>query len=291
VRKILKNRALVMTILGMAIMAQSVLWEYVRVEPTYRFIVEPWSLRGYELTQGLVIAAAAIGIAIFTLLVVRGVIKETLLSSGLAVGAGVAFAVVITIMSNPNDVKMPFPIHVGLSVIGAVVVVALLEGFIPKEWDRRRRLTRIGMWLAAAIVLLFGVVGPILKSEQPFWIFVAVAGIVVGALALFRPPAELAGFRWIINSIVAVWMMSLAMSASLRQALQVEQLAQGNGDISGKLLDLQITSGVLLAWLGGLIGFIGAVGLWANRRDQIIAHDRARQQQEAARESEEQLTA
>jgi hypothetical protein len=273
----------------MLIMAASVLWEYVRVEPTYRFVIEPWSLRGYELSQGLVIAAGAIGIAILTLLISRGVIKETLASSATAIGFVALGGVVLAILADAKEVKMPFPVHVALAAIGGVVTIALLERFIPEEWQKRRRLARFGMWLVGFVVLLFGVVGPLLQNEQPFWVFVALAGVMLGGLVLFRPPAQLAGLRMTINAIVAIWIMSMTMAASLRQALMEQQFEQ-NG-ISASILDLQITSGVLIAWFGGLLGFVGAVGLWAKRRDQIIAHERARKQQAAARESQEQLTA
>lgn len=288
-RKILKNRALVLTIVGMALMVQSVLWEYVRVKPTYRFIVEPWSLRGYELTQGFVIAAIAFGIAVLAVLVSRGIVKETRTSSAIAIAVLIAYAVVVTILADARDVKMPFIVSVLLAVVAAVVAVALLEGFIPKEWRKRRRLTRAGIWLVSFVVLMFGVLRPLLTDEQPFWVFVLIAGVVVGALALFRPPTELAGRRMLINSITAIWVMSMTMSASLRQALLAAQLEQS--DISAQLLDLQITSGVLIAWFGGLLAFVGAVGMWAKRRDQIIAHERARKQQAAAAESSAQLTA
>lgn len=288
-RKILKNRALVLTIVGMAIMAQSALWEYVRVEPTYRFIVEPWSLRGYEVTQGLVIAAMSLGIAVFAVLVVRGVIKETIGSAAIGVTISLAYAVAVAILADARPVKMPFIVHILLSIVAAVVGVALLERFIPKLWKQRRRLARSGIWLVSFLVILFGVVGPLLQNERPFWVFILLAGVIVGALALFRPPTELAGLRWVINSIVAVWVMSMTMSAGLRQALQGAQLEVG--EASAQLRELQVTSGVLLAWFGGLVAFTGAVGMWAKRRDQIIAHERARKQQEAAQESERQLTA
>jgi hypothetical protein len=82
--------------------------------------------------------------------------------------------------------------------------------------------------------------------------------------------------------------MSMTMSASLRVTLDQAQLdATG---LTAEIKNLQITSGVLWARFGGLVAFVGAVGLWAQRRDEIIAVERARKQQEAARESESQLS-
>lgn len=287
-RKFLKNRPLVLTVLGMAIMAQSIAWEYVRVEPTYRFLVEPWSIRGYDVTQGLVIATGAVVIAVMAVLLSYGNLKETLTHSIIGVAVLVGFGVVAAILTDAKDVKVPFVVHVFLAIVAAVVIRSQLEGFIPESWSKRRRAARFGIWLAGFLVALFAIIGPLLQNEQPFWIFIAVGGSIMGALALFRPPEALAGRRMVINGIVAIWVMSMAMSASLRVTLDRAQFDL-NG-ISADVKNLQITSGVLWAWLGGLVAFVGAVGLWAQRRDEIIAIERALKQQEAARESEAQLS-
>lgn len=288
VRKFVKNRPLLLTTLGLVIMAQSIFWEYVRVEPTYRFLIQPWSLRGYELTQGIVIAVSALVVAAVAVLLSYGIIKETLIHLVVAVAVLVVFAVVVAVLADAKDVKMPFAIRVILSLIGAVVIKALLTRFVPESWGKRRRFAQAGLWLVGFLVTLFAFVGPLLRDEQPFWIFVAVAGVVIGALALFRPPQQLAGWRMVINGIVSIWVMSMTMAASLRVTLQQQQF-DVNG-LSAKVQDLQITSGVLWAWFGGLMAFAGAVGMWARRRDEIIAFERAHKQQEAARESERQLS-
>ena len=287
-RKFLKNRPLALTVIGMFIMAQSIAWEYVRVKPNFRFLIDPWSFRGYEVTQGVVIAATAVVIAVLAVLLSYGILKETLAHSIIGVATLVGFAVVVAIITDANDVKIPFIIHIILSVVGAVVIRSLLEDFIPESWSKRRRATRIGIWLAGFLVTLFAVAGPLLQNEQPFWIFIAVAGLIMGALAVFRPPQALAGWRMLINGIVAIWVMSMTMSASLRVTLEQAQL--DTTGLTAEVKNLQITSGVLWAWFGGLVAFVGAVGLWAKRRDEIIAVERARKQQEAARESESQLS-
>lgn len=286
-RNLRKNTPLVLTLLGLAIMAQSVAWEYVRVDPTYRFLIDPWSLRGYELAQGVVIAVGAVVIGILAILLSKGILKETVTHSAIGAGLFVVFGVVAAILTDAPAVKMPFTIHVILSLVGAVVVRSLLEGFIPELWTKRRRLARYGMLTVGFLVTLFGIVGPLLQNERPLWVFIVVAGVFLGALALFRPPAALAGWRTVINGIVIIWVTSMTMSASLRVTLDRAQFDL-NG-ISSDVKNIGITSGVLLAWFGGLIAFIGAVGMWAKRRDEIIAFERAQQQQAAARESEAQL--
>jgi hypothetical protein len=268
-------------------------WEHkvrkiLRNEPTYRFIVEPWSLRGRELTQGFVIAAIALGLAVFAVLLSRGIIRESRVSSAIGVGALVAYITAVAFMADVRDVEMVFFVQIVLSAIGAVAIVSALQIFIPEDWNKRGRAARLGLWLAILAVIQFGVVGPIFSGARPFWMFIAMAAVVLAGLALLRPPTELAGRRMLINGIVGIWIMSMSMSAGLRQALHAAQTENGT---PAQLLDLQITSGVLLTWFGGLLAFAGAVGMWAKRRDQIIAHERAQQQQEAAAESTAQLSA
>ena len=291
VRKFLKNRPLAITVLGMAIMAQSIAWEYVRVEPTYRFLIDPWSMRGYELTQGIVIAVGAVIIALLAILLSYGVLKETLVHSFIGVAVLIVFGVVASSLADTKGVDAPFIVHIFLSLIGAVVLRSLLEGFIPEAWSKRRRWTRIGLWLAGFLITLFAIVGPLLKNERPLWVLIVVAGGILGALALFRPPRALAGWRMVINGIMVIWVISMTMAATLRVTLDNAQFdLSGSSGISADVKNLQITSGVLLAWFGGLVAFVGAVGMWARRRDEIIAVERAHKQQAAARESEAQLS-
>jgi hypothetical protein len=288
VKKFSKNRPLTLTVIGLAIMAQSIAWEYVRVEPTFRFLVDPWSIRGYDVPQGIVIAVGAIVIALLAVLLSYGVLNETRAHSIFGVSLVVGFGIVASVVADANDVEVPFGVLVLLAIGGGVVMRVLLESRLPDQWSKRRRAARTGLWVTGFLITLFVIARPLLRNEQPLWVLVAVAGVILGALAIFRPPKELAGWRMVINAIVAIWVMSMTMSASLRVTLNQAQL--DTTGLSAEIKNLQITSGVLLAWLGGLIAFVGAVGMWAKRRDEIIAFERARKQQEAARQSESQLS-
>lgn len=287
-KQFIKNKPYVLTIVGLLMMAQSILWEYVRVRPDFRFLIEPWSQRGYEVSQGFVIASGAVLIAVIATLTVAGIIKETKLHGAIAAGVLVLYGVVASIAVDAKDIKMPFFINVLLAAVMGIVLRSVLEGYIPEEWKKRRRATRFGMWLVGFLIALFAVINPLLTGTRPVWVFLAVVGVVLSLLSLYRPPAALSTRRMIINAIVAIWVMSMSMSAALRHGLEHEQFLL-NG-VSADAQDLQITAGVMLAWLGGLLAFSGAVGLWAKRRDEIGALERARKQQEAARESEQQLS-
>ena len=287
---LVKNRPYVLTMLGLFIMAQSFLWEYVRMRPTYRFVVEPWSTRGYETTQGWIILTAAVWLMVVATMMVLGKIKETPLHSFIVVGLTSLFPVVAAILTDAKNIVPGGMGVVLLSILGSVVIGGIVSRFALRESleGAARVLTRVGVWIVSLLVLILVVFGPLFGSRStPAWIIVAVAFGMLGSLALTRPPERLAVWRVLINSVLALWLLTVTMGASLRWDQLNAQLA--NLGVSAEIGDIGITSGIMLCWLGGLLAFAGTVSMWAKRRDLIAARDRARHQQEAARESQAQL--
>ena len=287
---LLKNRPYVLTMLGLLITAQSVLWEYVRVQPRYRFVIEPWSIRGYTTPQGLVVLFAAIWLMVLVTLMVTRRIKETPLHSLIAVGLTALVPVVAAVVTNAKSVVLGGAGGALVSLLGAVVVSVVLARFVLSE-----RITgvarfgiRLGLFVASLLILILFVLKPLFGSRAaPSWLVFAIIFGLLGVLVIVRPPVQLAVWRTLINSVIALWFMTITMAASLRWDLLHQQFAEFG--VNAELGDIQITSGILLCWFGGLLAVAGVVSLWAKRRDLIAARDRARHQQEAARESQEQL--
>ncbi|NQV05977.1 hypothetical protein HQ535_05465, partial [bacterium] len=71
------NRSMVFVGMGTILFATSVLWEFSRMNPQFRYLVEPWSLRGFETDQGLVFVIVAVAVLTLAVLITTGVIKET----------------------------------------------------------------------------------------------------------------------------------------------------------------------------------------------------------------------
>lgn len=281
----LKNRPLTLLVLGLVVMGQSAAWEYVRVRPDYRFIISPWTLRGYETTQGILIAVSSALALALALMLVYGIIKETRLNSYLIALAVVVYAVGAAILTDARDTQIA---TVGLAIVAmliASIVGNLVDGLIPKDLTFRRWL-KLGIWLAAWVGSLFVIMG-VFGEPRPAWLVLLFFFGVVEGLLLIREPRGLSPWRSVIFSVTAIWVVSITMSSALRITLRAQQLAE-NG-VSADIGDLGVTSGIILAWVGGLLAFVGAVGLWAKRRDDIAAHDRAYRQQQAARESQDQL--
>ncbi|HLE39331.1 MAG TPA: hypothetical protein VJA44_06735 [Acidimicrobiia bacterium] len=285
----LKNRPYALLVTGLLLMATSVGWEYVRVNPDYRFVITPWSLRGYQFTQGKVIAATAVALLVLAWLLVSGRLKARTVHASGIVAFMVLYAVAAAVVTDAGTIRMAV---VGLALIafmGAALLGVLADRFVPETVPAStRRLIGLGVRFGGFLVLLLAILNPIFGgADRPVWLVFLVGFGVLGGVSVVRPPEALAGWRTMLNAIFAVWLMSITMAASLRVTLLRLQV-EANG-VSAEMGDVGITSGVLIAWLGGLLAFIGATGLWARRRDEIAARDRAHRQQAAARESEMQL--
>lgn len=288
-KAILKNRPLTLLVIGVVLMGTSPAWEYARVRPDYPFLVSPWSMRGYEFTQGLVIAACSAAILVLALLLSRGVVKETTAHAAgvvafvtlFATGVGIATGIDGVVVGGLGLIMLAF---LGASVLGIVGARFYAEG--TAKWIRNA--SKVGIWLVGTAAILLGILRPLFGGkERPLWLVLLVVFAILGTFTLLRPPRALAPWRSVINSIFAVWIIATTMASSLRAELSQLQFAT-NG-VGAEVTDIGITSGVLIAWGGGLLALVGAIGLWAKRRDEIAAHERARRQQEAARESEKQL--
>lgn len=285
----LKNRILALTGIGLLLLGTSLFWEYVRLRPTYRFVIRPWSLRGYETTQGIVIAVGALLLLVLVVLVANGVIKESLVHSVALAGFVTATATVIAILSDARDVTLA---GVAILMLALLATWALDIALVRFAWGRlsrrQRRMTRVAVWAVGSLILLLAVFVPIFGGEErPGWLVTLVAFGLVSVVSVLRPPTGLAPHRMIINGVVAVWAVTITTPAALRVTLLQEQFETTG--VAAELADAQITSGLIIAWVAGLIAFSGAVGLWAKRRELIDARDRARRQLEAAAESEAEL--
>lgn len=287
-RTLTHNRSLQAILLGSLITIASLFFEYARMSPDYRFLVEPWSIRGNELTQGWVMAAVAVGISLMGLAVAYGLIKETVAGGLIATTIVTVFGVALAIATDPRDVVLAGVAIWGLALIGASAVSAMVRHSLPASiggWARRGAVW--GSFAVSLVLLGVAVLGPIFEPLRPVWLVVLVGFVLSGIGVMVRRPQALAAHRVVINGAVIALFIGATIGGSVRTALmdrQVEAIG-----VSADYLDTQITSGVMLTWLGALIMILGAVGLWAKRRDQLEAVDRARRQREAAAHSAKEL--
>jgi len=280
-----------MAIGGSLLIVISALWEYVRMNPDYRFIVEPWSLRGYETTQGRVVVAIGIGLLLLSVATLR----ENASLRFAATAAGIAWLAAIFIADladpDPVDLELAVPMAIALTAVGSWIVVA--SGFalagdrIPTS---RRSLIRAGAWIVITLIVYLVLVAPNIVGssstmEVPVLIAIAYGIVLLGAVA--GRPQELSTVRVLLVSVVGGWIYITTMAGAVRSSLVTEQMAETG--VAASYKDTQITSGIMIAFIGSLIVFAGAASIWAERRDRLTVLARAKRQHEAALESAAEL--
>jgi hypothetical protein len=160
----------------------------------------------------------------------------------------------------------------GLAVV-AVVSRLLPEGLA----GSRRRLVSFGVFIAITALAGLLVYGRLFGDRSvPLWAAVLLLMLTLDVLVISRAPYELAPYRLLLIGVALMWIVALVCAGSLRSTLLRLQLE--NLGIAAEYRDIQIASGILVAWAGGLLAFAGVVALWARRRDELEERSRAGQQ-------------
>ncbi|MEE8331138.1 MAG: hypothetical protein V3R84_05140 [Acidimicrobiia bacterium] len=290
----MKNLARNVALLGGVLVVASVAFEYVRMAPSYRFIVEPWSIRGYDLTQGKVVAAIGVGTIVISLLAASsgGSTRFNMMA-----GFGIWLAAVL-IAQFPD----PPPIDLELETFAALVIVTILSYILARSIvnslaeripKAMRRYATLGLLVVLSVIGFFAIAKPnfVVPNSAEVDLSVVVAifmGLVVISAATAQP-RELAIARISIATALMGWIVVATVGTSARTHL-IELQLEAIG-VSGTYRDTQITSGVMAAFFGILLVFLGSTGLWARKRDRLQVIARAHRQQEAARESAAEIAA
>jgi uncharacterized membrane protein len=130
----------------------------------------------------------------------------------------------------------------------------------------------------------------------PTWQAIFVIFLAIGGLTLAIRPLNMGANRMFIVATVAVWATITFSAGAIRQTLvdvqlSTDQSGDGSGlfGLSAQYKDIQAASGWWLAGVGATVTFVGAVAIWAKRRDLVAAIARARKQREAAETSTREL--
>ncbi len=291
-----KNWTKIALAVGPAIMMGTITWEYARNTADYTYLVQPWSIRGYETIHGWIIVVAAI------LLLIGGLFTSMERSmqprySALIVGYIVLGATVFAALFAKDSITITFSTLYIISVsfiLAAAISLSLrsLKGDSIK-WLRRSLMTFIPLFVAFYLLLTATVSGTSITVAT--WLFVLVVMLSIGVMSLAIKPVDMGANRMmIIASLIGggvVWFSAGAIRQSFIE-IQMET-DQGGGlyGVAAQYKDTQAAAGWWIAGLGTFIIFIGAVGLWAKRRDIVAAIARAKKQREAADESSREIAA
>lgn len=271
----------------------TIVWEVVRTNPAYNFIVEPWALRGYETEIVLLWIGVSVQLLVLGYLVGFESSTEVTWSAGIVVGFGVLNILAVLILS-------PDPFTITMPAIVAFVV-AVVVGLIVRRLASQLLGSRLAVvdrgWMGLIIILLAGGLTFALLSASAIGTeitigavpAVAVTWLILSLMVITKQPMGLAATRLLVILIAAGWAFVVLSAGGLRtELLDAQTEALG---VSAQYKDVQASLGWFVANLGMLIAFAGAVGLWAKRRDQMLALIRARRQREAAEKSAAEIKA
>lgn len=282
-----RNRPQLLVLLGAAITMASIVWELTRMNPTTSYLVEPWSLRGYETVHGSVTFTIGALLFLAGLLTIWGRSKEPMISRIVAIAMGAGAIGVAAIYGTDEKTMGGGFLGWLLAVLAGYVVQAAIMPLLPKLSGIARLGISLAILVITAVVLSVTLLGTSRSALPVVW--VAMAAVVLVGIAVTGKPAELAANRMLIFSTVGGGAAIALSAAAARSNLITAQLELDG--VAGKFQDTQVTSGWFIALFGILVAFVGAVSLWAKRRDIIINQQRAERQRVAAEASAAEIQA
>lgn len=289
-----KNWTKIAIVLGPIIVIASIAWEYARTNPSYNFIVEPWALRGYDTDQAQVFLAASILMLIGGITTTwEGALRKPVSAAITAyfVIAATAFAAVYG--STTVTIDLTAVANTVISFIIASSVALSLRSLLGERIRLFKRALPVGLLLfvVSLVIFHFTILGREVTTTT--WVIVLVGFLLAAGLALSIQPADMAANRMLILASVMFWALIVFSAGAIRETLVQVQMTtlQPNGvtGIAAQYKDTQAASGWWVAGFGGTVIFVGAVGLWAKRRDVVAAIQRARRQRAAAEKSAKEI--
>ncbi len=286
-----RYRPQILLLLGAVITMGSIGWELTRMNPQTSYLVEPWSMRGYESVHGSVVFTIGALVFVAGLLTTFEASMKPLFSRILALLMGAAAIGMALVYGTAERTMGGGFIGWAVAIVAAYIIRRSVAGLLPKALPKASStvISTIGfaIIIGGAVllnVLLFGND----RSAKP-WVWVTIAAALLVGLAVVGRHAELSANRMLIFSTVGGGMAIALSAAAARMNLLAAQLEESG--VAGQYKDTQITSGYFLALFGMLLAFVGAVSLWATRRDVIINRLRAERQRAAAEASAAEIQA
>ncbi len=277
--------------LGPAIVTVAIVWEMARTNPAYNFLVEPWSLRGYEIEQGWTYFAVGVVLLLFGIAVMPKKSVEVPYAATVVAAVTVA-ATILALVFGPDTASLKFSgaITAVLTLLITLIIYRTFKSVVlPRVPALGKTIVRLVVWFGTFIGLFFllssTVGGSTVELNTGLAVFLAFG--LLGLFALATSPHGLAANRLLIVSSVLGGAVIGMSGGSLRTTLLDAQV-EATG-VSGQYKDVQVGYGWFIALFGIVVLFVGAVALWAARRDIIIARSRAKAQREAAETSAKEI--
>ena len=279
--RVKRYRPQLLLLSGAAITMASIVWELARMNPQTPYLVEPWAIRGYESVHGsLAFTIGALVFAAGLLTMIEKSLKplySVLIALLMALGAIGTAAVYGTDDRTMGGGLTGWVLAIAVGWIAKGLVVTRL----PEMASALRSLASLAIVVVTALVMNLLIFGSESVAQPVVW--VGIAALILFGLAASGKPIELAANRMLIFSTVAGGFTIALGAAAIRANLIAAQLDLDG--VAGQYKDTQVTSGYFLSLFGMLLAFVGAVSVWAKRRDIIINQQRAEKQRLAAEAS------
>jgi hypothetical protein len=290
--EVLKDRAVAAFVVGQVIIAQSVVWPYVRVQPGFTIggaPFEPNSLRGFETAHGLTLLGAAIVLSVLATLLVMGILKETRAHSWVTTGVMVGYVILASVLADARPTALGVVGVFALAGLAASILSGPLMAVLgDRVAERLRRPVHVTIWTVVTLAIALFIIEPLFADEaRPAWLVLALTFALLGGYMTVRPPSQIGSYRMLLVASTGVMLMAFTMASSLRVTLQERQAEIG--DAAAGLTRIQATYGLFIAWVGCMIAFGAAYSMWGRRRDHINAQRRQRRVEKVAAELERQL--
>ncbi len=279
-------------------MIQSIAWEYARMKPDNNYLATPWAYRGYESIHGTVSAVIG-GALLLAVIIVASKASQDFRNSIATVAGMVAAGWLIALaFAGGEDFTLTGDSIVAFLIAAAVGFGVRLGATRLAEWRSLEAISNalsgatgavitIGA-IFAATVLLGIVIGD--EKSMPAHVGVLLVLVMLGTLmSLMRTPSMAANRMLMASTVVAGTAIGFS-GAAIRSTL-IRFQAETEPFIPGQYRDTQVTWGYFLANIGIAAVFVGAVMLWARRRDIVQNQMRAAKQREAAEASAKELAA
>ncbi len=286
--RVKRYRPQLLLLLGAAITMASIAWELARMNPQTSYIVDPWSIRGYESVHGSI--AFTIGALVFAAGLLTMLEKSLNPLYSRLIGFAMALGAVGVAAIYGTDERI-----MGGGAVGWLVAIGvswIIKGLVAPRLPEQlasgiKTFSSLAIVIVSAFVLNLALFGREFTAKPVVW--VGIAALVIYGLAATGKPSELAANRMLIFSTVFGG-ATVALGAAAVRANLIAAQFESDG-VVGQYKDTQITSGYFLALFGMLLAFVGAVSLWAKRRDIIINLRRAERQRAAAEASAAEIQA
>ncbi len=283
---------------GALVVVISIVWEFARMQPDNNYLANPWAHRGYESVHGTIFATIGLVLLVAVLLVASKASQSLWNSLAIVAAMIIAGWLIALVFAGGEDVTVASD-----SIVAFLLAVAIGIGiaFGATRYAEARSLDAVANTLGGAtgtlikMAIIFVVtilLGLIIGDEMtvPAHVGILIIMVLLGVVtSLMKTPSMAANRMLIASALVAGTAIGFS-GAAIRSTL-IRLQSETDPFIPGQYRDTQVTWGYFLANIGVILVFIGAVMLWARRRDIVQSQQRAAKQREAAEASARELAA